>query len=252
MSRLSLIHLSAFVLTVACAPMGEEPGEESSEPDGHGTEIGEEGGGEGGCSATRTTLDGPDAVPPGMDRSVAELADPWAGAFSSDEATVSLEFDLSAPVFVDREPPPDAPALECRDTVLFPAVVAFAQEGVSYETPAGEVELRTDSNLSLLSAVTVYDAATGETGLSDQGTEAIPADPGTLSTALSPDAVAAAASDRILLRVYGAVTGGDDARWFLHLGWRWEHWDDPADRSDPASLGSFVEDLVWAGPLETG
>ena len=218
------------LLALACA--AEVP----TEPVGEGTEIGEEGGGLGECSEARTTLGGPDAVAPGFDHSVAELTERWDGTFTADGATLTVTTDLSAPVYVEREPPADQPGTLCTDTIEVPATVGFSTEDLVLETPAGTLEIELFDYIHVSGNVTVYDAETGADGISDDGVEAIPNDPGTLSATAGPETLARSEMSSIVVRI---DANGDPDGWFTRAIWR----------GIPIDSETWQDEDIWIGPM---
>lgn len=223
-------RLLSLLFALACTP------EDPTDPVGEGTEIGEEGGGAGDCIEERVALAGPEAVPPGFEHSLAELTERWQGTFEADDATLRVDADLAAAVYVARTPYEHAPWTECRDWVEVPAGVGFTHEDLELETPAGILEIEVFGYAFLSADVRVYDAETGANGISDDGVEAIPDDPGTLSAAAGPETLNPSGMSTIGVHVHAS---GDPDGWFASVLWR---------RTDLDS-GRWWDEDIWVGPI---
>ena len=117
-----------------------------------------------------------------------------------------------------------------------PAGVGFTHEDLELETPAGTLEIEVFGYAYLSADVQVYDAETGANGISDDGVEAIPDDPGTLSAAAGPETLNPSGMSTIGVHVHA---GGDPDGWFASALWRGTDLDS----------GRWWDEDIWVGPI---
>lgn len=241
-----MIRRHCFVL-LALAACSAPTVDTEPQPEGEGTEIGDEGSGWL-CTETTSAVTDASAELDVFGASPDELLVDTTGDFSGTGVTVSIEADTGNMTFFDYEPadyiPPDEETPECPDALYVGATIDFAIDGLTMSTPIGGLSFGEEGGASFSASVLVHedwgdpDPDDDEPG-TDEDDDGGYWDQGEATTTLSPSSFDIDDTTQTQIVVIGVMTDGE---WDIEVEW----WADSKPQGDDANVESYQE-TIWTG-----